>query len=128
MQQEIITININNLEEMKHFAEKIAEVAKIGDVITLSGNLGAGKTSFVQFFVKFLNKTDIDVTSPTFNLVHIYELNDKEIWHFDLYRLKSQEEIYEIGIEDALINSISLIEWPEIILEVLPKNRLELEI
>ena len=77
--------------------------------------------------MKTLN-SKAEVTSPTFNLLHIYDTNLFEIWHFDLYRLKHSEEIHELGIEDAFAGAVSLIEWPEIILNILPEERLDIEI
>ena len=121
-------IYLNDKNQTRIFAEKIAEIAEIGDLITLNGNLGAGKTSFVQYFVNYLFGDLIEITSPTFNLFHIYDLDKLKICHFDLYRLKTKEEIYEIGLEYALDNSISLIEWPDIIMDILPSNRLDLYI
>jgi tRNA threonylcarbamoyl adenosine modification protein YjeE len=119
-------IYLNNLEETQLFAEKLAKIVEIGDIITFTGNLGVGKTSFIQFFIKSLAGNDVEVTSPTFNLVYTYTLEQFEIWHFDLYRLKDQREIYELGIEDAFIKGVSLIEWPEIIENILPNNRLDI--
>jgi tRNA threonylcarbamoyladenosine biosynthesis protein TsaE len=119
---------LKNKEQTKKFASKLAKVVKLGDIITLSGNLGAGKTSFAQYFIKALSDAEIEVTSPTFNLLHVYQLKVIEIWHFDLYRLKNGDEIYELGIEDAFLNGVSLIEWPEIIQSILPKDRLDLRI
>jgi tRNA threonylcarbamoyl adenosine modification protein YjeE len=121
-------IYIDNLEQMKIFALKLAKIVKLGDIITLSGDLGAGKTSFSQFFINALSDVDVEVTSPTFNLLHVHQLKNIDIWHFDLYRLKNENEVYELGIEDAWNNGVSLIEWPEIIRDILPKNRLDLRI
>ena len=120
--------SISNLQKTKDIAEKVAKLLKLGDTITLSGDLGSGKTSFSQFLIKELIGETTEVTSPTFNLLHIYELDQFEVWHFDLYRLKSIHEAYELGIEDAFDRRIALIEWPEIIKGILPKNRLEIEI
>ncbi len=121
-------IRLNNLEQTKIFASKLAKIAKVGDIITFSGELGAGKTSFIQYFIQSLSEKNIEITSPTFNLLHIHKLNQLEIWHFDLYRLKSKEEAYELGIEDAFYQAISLIEWPEIIYNILPTSRLEIRL
>ena len=119
-------IYLSDKDQTRILAEKIAKVAKTGDLITLNGNLGAGKTSFVKYFINYLSKEPVEITSPTFNLFHIYDLDNLRICHFDLYRLKSKEEIYEIGLEYALDNAISLIEWPDIAMGVLPDNRLDL--
>ncbi|MDA0902574.1 MAG: tRNA (adenosine(37)-N6)-threonylcarbamoyltransferase complex ATPase subunit type 1 TsaE [Proteobacteria bacterium] len=119
---------LNNKEEMRQFARDIAKASKKGDVIGLKGTLGAGKSFFAQQFINALCDEEIDVPSPTFNLVYNYSTNSGEIYHFDLYRLKDENELYNIGIEDALINGISLIEWPEIAQNFLGKNYKEIEI
>lgn len=121
-------IYLKDQEQTKKFASKVAKISESGDIITFSGNLGVGKTSFIQYFIRSLSDKEVEVTSPTFNLLHIYQVNSLEIWHFDLYRLKKKEEVYEIGIEDAFDKGLSLIEWPEIIIDILPKNRLDLKI
>lgn len=124
----IKNIHIKNTKELETLAITLSNNAKIGDVITFKGNLGAGKTTFIKFFIQNLIGKDTEVTSPTFNLLHTYPLVSGEISHFDLYRLKNLHEAYELGIEDAFIYSISLIEWPEIIEAILPKNKLAIEI
>ena len=119
---------IVNIEETKALATKLAHIITKGDVITFKGNLGAGKTTFIKSLIKNIANKDIEVTSPTFNLLHLYETTRGEIWHFDLYRLRNMHEAYELGIEDAFVYGISLIEWPEIITNILPDNRLDIEI
>ena len=121
-------IYLENLAQTKIFASRLAKIAKLGDIITFSGELGAGKTSFIQYFIQSLSDKIIEITSPTFNLLHIHKLAQLEIWHFDLYRLKSKEEAYELGIEDGFNHAISLIEWPEIIYNILPEDRLEIHL
>src|SRR6516162_7945065 len=80
------------------FAARVSAVAEIGDVIALKGDLGTGKTSFARAFIRARGAVE-EVPSPTFTLVQIYELAETAIWHFDLYRLKSAEEAWELGIE-----------------------------
>ncbi|MBR1777201.1 MAG: tRNA (adenosine(37)-N6)-threonylcarbamoyltransferase complex ATPase subunit type 1 TsaE [Alphaproteobacteria bacterium] len=113
-------------------AAALAQQAKTRDVIALSGDLGAGKTVFAKAFIRALTRQDEDVPSPTFTLVQTYEArqNEKELilWHFDLYRLKTAQEIYETGFEEALADGISLIEWPERAEGLLPKNRLTIQL
>ena len=116
-----------SLEETQKIARDLAAKIKIGDVITLSGDLGVGKTAFAEGFITALNPDVSSVTSPTFNLVKIYDTANFPVWHFDLYRLKSPEEIYELGIEDALHSGVSLIEWAEIATDFLPKNHIKVE-
>lgn len=113
---------------MAAFAREIAAQARAGDVIGLKGTLGAGKSFFAKNFVNFLSEKPLEVLSPTFNLVYYYETKKGEIFHFDLYRLKSAEELENIGFFDALKNGICLIEWPEIAADFLKKNYSEIEI
>jgi tRNA threonylcarbamoyladenosine biosynthesis protein TsaE len=105
------------------FAARLAAVARPGDVIGLSGDLGAGKTSFARAFIRARGGAG-EVPSPTFTLVQLYELPGGAIWHFDLYRLRHPEEAWELGIEDAFREGISLIEWPERLGPLLPAHRL----
>lgn len=118
---------IKNLNELKQFAVELAKKLKPGIVIALEGDLGVGKTTFSTFLIRYLTRDpSLDVTSPTYNIVHIYDNQyGPEIWHFDLYRLKSTDEIYELGIEQALDN-ISIIEWPEVINDLLPSKTIRL--
>jgi tRNA threonylcarbamoyladenosine biosynthesis protein TsaE len=104
-------------------AARLAALARPGDVIALCGELGAGKTSFARAFIR-ARGGDETVPSPTFTLVQLYELPDGAIWHFDLYRLRLAEEAWELGIEDAFRDGISLIEWPERLGALLPQRRL----
>ena len=106
-------------------AAALAARARPGDVLTLSGVLGAGKTSFARFFIRALGIGE-EVPSPTFTLVQTYETTRGTVWHFDLYRLTSPEEVWELGFEEALIDGIILIEWPERIGALLPRERLDL--
>ena len=105
---------LKNEKATEDLAQKLAVLAKIGDVIYLKGTLGMGKSSFARAFIRSLSNTqNLEVPSPTFTLVQTYESLSKPVWHFDLYRLESPEEIDEIGIDEALSSAISLIEWPE---------------
>ena len=104
-------------------ASDLASHVKKGDVIALYGTLGVGKTVFCRGFIEvFLPKTE--VPSPTFTLLQTYETDKFPIYHFDMYRLKSPEEAYEIGIEDAFAEGVSLIEWPEKMGYLLPKKHI----
>jgi tRNA threonylcarbamoyl adenosine modification protein YjeE len=116
---------INKLNETKELAKNLAPLLKKKDVITFKGNLGAGKTTFIKFLIQSLISKNVSVTSPTFNLVQIYETTNFSLWHFDMYRIKNSEEVFETGYEQALSEGVSLIEWPENIQEFLPKDRLD---
>ncbi len=105
-------------------ARRIARIARPGDVIALTGDLGAGKTFFARAFIG-----EAEVPSPTFTLVQIYESPPgspgTRVWHFDLYRLKRANEAIELDIEDAFAEGIALIEWPERLGALLPAERLD---
>lgn len=117
-----------NQAGMESFARILADLAKPRDVILLYGDLGMGKTVFSRAFVQSLTSPDEDVPSPTFTLVQLYDTEKGTIWHFDLYRLKQPDEVYELGFEEALSDGISLIEWPERAERLYPRNRLEIKI
>ena len=106
-------------------AMRLAALALPGDVIALKGELGAGKTTFARAFIA-ARGGGADVPSPTFTLAQVYETGDSAIWHFDAYRLRDPEEAWELGIEDAFGDGISLIEWPERLGVLVPSRRLEI--
>ena len=106
-------------------AAHIAALARAGDIIALKGELGAGKTSFARAFIRARGSAG-EVPSPTFTLAQVYELADATVWHFDCYRLRDPEEAWELDIEDAFRDGISLIEWPERLGPLLPARRLEI--
>jgi len=95
-------------------AARVASCARIGDVIGLAGALGSGKTTFARGFIRAWGESADFVPSPTFTLVEVYAFAGRPpVWHFDLYRLSAPEEAWELGIEDAFAEGVSLIEWPE---------------
>jgi tRNA threonylcarbamoyladenosine biosynthesis protein TsaE len=106
-------------------AARLAARAAGGDVLALRGELGAGKTRFARAFIRALGGSG-EVPSPTFTLVQVYDVAPAPVWHFDLYRLKSPEEAWELGIEEAFAAGISLIEWPEKLGPLLPRRRLDI--
>ena len=108
------------------FAARIAALARPGDVIALKGELGAGKTSFARAFIRARAGRDEIVPSPTFTLAQPYDFPDVTVWHFDCYRLRDPDDAWELGIEDAFRDGISLIEWPERLGHLLPARRLEI--
>ena len=108
------------------FAARISALAAPGDIIALKGDLGSGKTTFARGFIRARGGLE-EVPSPTFTLVQVYELGSAMVWHFDLYRVTSPEEAWELGIEDAFAEGISLIEWPERLGPLMPPRRLEIE-
>ena len=116
-----------NIKETQNLAGKLAKIAQKGDVFLLFGTLGVGKSVFARAFIQALSRAK-EVPSPTFTLVQTYAAPDFEIYHFDLYRLKSAEEIWELNIEEALFGAVSLIEWPEKMGPYIPKNAFKLSI
>ena len=116
-------IELANEDATAAFAARLAAVARPGDVIALQGELGAGKTSLARAFIRARGGAET-VPSPTFTLVQLYDLPGGAVWHFDLYRLRRAEEAWELGVEDAFRDGISLIEWPERLGALLPARRL----
>ena len=99
-----------------------------GDVVCLSGPLGAGKTTFARGAISAWVGADVEAPSPTYTLLQIYEGARGELWHADLYRLKAPEEAWELGLEDAYVDAACLIEWPERLGGDLPANRLDVDL
>ncbi len=111
------------------FANSFAPYLRAGDVLALEGDLGAGKTAFSRALINALpfgpdQDEKEEVPSPTFTLVQIYDRAELQVWHFDLYRLEDPEEAYELGIEEAFIDGVSLIEWPDKLGFLMPSDRL----
>jgi tRNA threonylcarbamoyladenosine biosynthesis protein TsaE len=121
-------VDLPDLAATAVFGRRLAGLLRRGDVVALKGGLGVGKTTLARAIVAGLSPEAEDVPSPTFTLVQTYPaaLSDgpAELWHFDLYRLDRPDQVYELGIEDALAEGVSLIEWPELAAGLLPKERL----
>lgn len=114
-------------EETADIAAEFAKTLKSGDVICLNGDLGVGKTAFVQGLARALGVTDY-VSSPTFTIVNSYD-GILPLHHFDVYRINDCEEMYEIGYEEYIYgDGISVIEWPEIIADILPCERYDITV
>ena len=120
--QKVLTFN-----EIDLLAKKLADYSKENTVIALIGDLGTGKTTFTKTFAKEFGVKE-NLKSPTFNYVLEYLSGRLPLYHFDVYRLCSSEEIYEIGYEDYINNGgVALIEWANIIEEDLPKEYIRIE-
>lgn len=108
---------------------RLAPLLRARDVVSLQGDLGAGKTTLARGLLRALaGDPGMDVPSPTFTLVEVYDFPALSVWHFDLYRLKQPEDAWELGLEQALGEAASLIEWPERLGRLLPARRLEIRL
>ena len=125
---------VNSPEETKQLAGKIAVKLRVGDVLALYGDLGSGKTTFTQFLVEAVG-IDSKVQSPTFILMRVYEREDAgalesitKVNHLDLYRLQTSAGLVDLDLEEFLTpaEGITVIEWPEIAEEYLPKNTIRI--
>lgn len=112
-----------SIAQLKQMAEDLASNIKPPYTILLQGNLGVGKTTFSQFFLKsiLINKNQV-ITSPTFNIINVYDTIKGSVWHVDLYRLESKEEIFNLGLLEFIRIGITLIEWPHIIYNYIIKS------
>lgn len=114
-------------QDTVNIGKQLAKIAQRGDVFALFGTLGMGKSVLARAFIQsFIGQKE--VPSPTFTLLQTYETPNFEIFHFDLYRIKSAEEIFELGMEEALYEGVCLIEWPEKMKNYLPKNIFNIDI
>lgn len=104
---------ISSEAETAALAATLARQCRAGDLFLLSGPLGAGKSVFSRAFIRALCGEKTEVPSPTFTLVQNYECAKGIIWHYDLYRLEDPEEIFELGWEEAMVDGIALVEWPQ---------------
>lgn len=123
-----MVIETRSPEETFQFGARLAESAAPGQVFTLTGDLGVGKTVFTQGFAKGLGIEE-PVSSPTFTIVQVYESGRLPFYHFDVYRIGDVEEMDEIGFDDYVMGGgVSLIEWANLIEEILPEHRMEVTI
>lgn len=128
-----LKMRVENETAMAALAAKIGVLLRPGDVVTLEGGLGAGKTAFARALINSLSAAPEEVPSPTFTLVQAYDLPKLSppisLWHFDLYRLPEKEiDILELGWEDARRGGVCLVEWPGRLGGLLPRDRLEIKI
>ena len=110
---------IKSLEQLNSFSEKVADYLKTKDCIFLIGDIGVGKTTFTRYLINYLQKKEgsktTEVLSPTFNLLYEYDLKKYKIMHYDLYRLKNEKELNNLGIFKENKNAVNIIEWPSLI-------------
>lgn len=117
----------NDYRETQKIAADFAKTLSGGDVVCMYGDLGAGKTAFVQGLARGLDINE-PITSPTFTIVNEYT-GTLKLYHFDVYRICDSDEMYEIGYEEYIYgNGVSVIEWPQLIEDILPRQRYEIKI
>lgn len=121
------TYHSKSEQETKQFASNLASQLNNGDIIILNGELGSGKTKFTEGFLEYFNLED-EISSPTFTIVNEYKNNNINIYHFDVYRLENSDEFYAIGGDEYFENGICIIEWGNIIRDVLPDDYIEINI
>ena len=119
----VLQLELPNLLATETLGALLADGLAAGDVISLSGPLGAGKSALARAIIQAANPAETDVPSPTFTLVQTYELGDgTPLWHLDLYRIESPEDAMQLGLDDAFIDAVCLIEWPDRLKKLLPKT------
>ncbi len=123
-----MTIEVNSIAGIKNAAEELAPIIRKNKICLFYGEMGAGKTTLIKSICATLGVVET-VSSPTFALIKEYEALDQVIYHFDFYRIKSIHEVFDIGYEDYFYSgNICLIEWPEKIQELIPAERVDVEI
>ena len=122
-------MKISSIKNLEKLSNKIKKKISTGDTILLYGEIGVGKTTFARLFFNNLEKYNklkkSEVLSPTFNIVFEYKIKDFTIKHYDLYRLKNDQEITNVGLFENIEQDITLIEWPELIKKK-PLNRIDI--
>ena len=122
---------IKSLEQLNSLSKKVADHLKKKDYIFLTGDIGVGKTTFTRYLINYLQKKEglkaTEVLSPTFNLLYEYDIKDLKIMHYDLYRIKKASELDHLGIFSDWLDTIKVIEWPDLIKTPL-ENKLEIHL
>ena len=123
-------MQLKSLEDTQNLSNNISKIVGANDIIFLYGEIGVGKTTFVRFLINRLESENgikmSEVLSPTFNIVYEYDIGDKKIIHYDLYRLKNYKDILQLGMFEISNNHIKIIEWPELI-NSKPKDRIDIQ-
>ena len=125
----VLQLELPDLAATQNLGALLADRLAVGDVISLSGPLGAGKSALARAIITSTNPKETDIPSPTFSLVQTYELADRTpLWHLDLYRIESPEDAMQLGLDDAFVDSVCLIEWPDRLEKFLPKSALSVHL
>ena len=122
-------MQLKSLKDTQNFSKNISRIIRAGDIIFLYGEIGAGKTTFVRFFINYLERKNgiknSEVLSPTFNIVYDYNIGNIKIHHYDLFRLKNYKDISQLGMFETSQDCIKIVEWPELI-KTKPKDRIDI--
>ena len=122
-------MELSSLQDTQNLSKKISKIIKLGDTIFLYGEIGVGKTTFVRYLINHLeveNKIkESDILSPTFNIIYDYDIGKIKIHHYDLYRVKNNKDILELGMFENSKDLITIVEWPELI-ETKPSDRIDI--
>lgn len=123
------TLRCHGVEELDHIAEHLLQKYPKGRIFAFYGAMGAGKTTFIKSLCRLLKVAD-NVASPTFAIVNVYNtINNKPVYHFDLYRLKKEQELLDIGYEDYFYSgNYCFIEWPELFEQLIPEETIKVSI
>jgi tRNA threonylcarbamoyladenosine biosynthesis protein TsaE len=123
-------INISKEKDTRLVAERLSKLINLGDFILLTGNLGVGKTTFTKYIINSLQRINrqaiSEVPSPTFNITNEYQIKKILIKHYDLYRIRNEKELNNLGIQENLKKQITLVEWPEMVKKLKIKNIISL--
>ena len=123
-------INISKEKDTRLVAERLSKLINLGDFILLTGNLGVGKTTFTKYIINSLQRMNrqaiSEVPSPTFNITNEYQIKKILIKHYDLYRIKNEKELNNLGIQENLKKQITLVEWPGMVKKLKIKNIISL--
>jgi len=123
------TIDCIDEDSLDNIGNKLADYVNPGVVFCLSGSLGVGKTTLARAIIQRACNFKSDIPSPTFTIVQSYQVaTGFEIWHLDLYRLNSMEEAVVLGLEDALIDHCCIIEWSDIVEQIMPADRIHVHL
>ena len=122
-------MQLKSIQDTQIFSKNISKIVKPGDIIFLYGEIGVGKTTFVRFLINNLESKkkikNSEVLSPTFNVVYDYDIKNIKILHYDLYRLKNDKDIIQLGMFETANDHIKIVEWPELIKKK-PENRIDI--
>jgi tRNA threonylcarbamoyladenosine biosynthesis protein TsaE len=117
-------VELADLNATATLGASLSNRLRAGDIVALEGPLGVGKTTFARALIRGLGWSESEIPSPTFTLVQQYDLAEFTLWHFDLYRLETPEDAFELGIEEAFADGVSLVEWPDRLGGYMPPDHL----